>query len=67
MVTTRRGTNTAGRSTFSARVQRRMQNARRMIPRTWIKRYRPTDPHHRHRIDDEQPKTQRVTTYTRRA
>lgn len=44
-----------------ARPAARMQRARR-----WIKRYRPTDPHRRHRLPDDQPKTVQVRTYTRR-
>lgn len=41
----------------------RRHNAAR---RQWRKQYRPTDPYHRHRLHDNQPKTQRVTSYTRR-
>lgn len=32
----------------------------------WIKRYKPSDTSHRHRIPDRQPKTTRVVSYTRR-
>lgn len=32
----------------------------------YVKRYRPGDPHHRHRIEDNQPKTQQVVSYRRR-
>ena len=32
----------------------------------WRKRYRPTDHAKRHRLRDDQPKTQRVRAYTRR-
>lgn len=39
----------------------RMQRARR-----WIKRYRPTDRTKRHRLEDDQPKEEEVTSYTRR-
>lgn len=39
----------------------RMQASRR-----WIKRYRPADTAHRHRIEDDQPKSERVTSYVRR-
>lgn len=41
--------------------------ARTQQSRRWIKRYRPRDTAHRHRIDDDQPKTQRVISYVRRA
>ena len=34
--------------------------------RRWIKRYRHRDIYHRHRLDDDQPKTERVTSYVRR-
>ena len=40
---------------------RRMQRARR-----WIKQYRPNDHAKRHRLNDDQPKTQHVISYTRR-
>lgn len=40
----------------------RMQGARR-----WTRRYRPNDTARRHRLEDDQPKTQRVVSYTRRA
>lgn len=43
------------------RTRSRMQGARR-----WPKNYRPTDPGHRHRIEDDQPKEQRVVSYYRR-
>jgi len=62
MVTTRRGTDTRQALPYSLRVQQRMANARR----TWVKRYRPADWTKRHRIDDDQPKTTRVISYTRR-
>ena len=39
----------------------RLRRARR-----WIKRYKPSDTSHRHRIHDRQPKTTHVTSYTRR-
>lgn len=35
--------------------------------RRWIRRYKDTDTSHRHRLEDRQPKTQQVRTYTRRA
>lgn len=66
MVSTRSGTNTSGRSTFSARVQARMAGARRSQPRTWAKQYRPSDTSKRHRLHDDQPKEQRVVSYMRR-
>jgi hypothetical protein len=34
--------------------------------RQWIKRYRPRDTAHRHRLNDSQPKQEVVRTYTRR-
>lgn len=34
--------------------------------RRWVKRYKPQDTAHRHRIEDSQPKTQHVISYTRR-
>lgn len=39
----------------------RMRRARR-----WIKRYRPNDITHRHRLHDAQPRTQHVVAYDRR-
>jgi hypothetical protein len=48
-------------SNRSSPVTPRMQTARR-----WTKRYRPSDPHKRHRLDDDQPKTQQVVSYRRR-
>ena len=39
----------------------RMRRARR-----WIKRYRPNDVAHRHRLEDDQPKAQQVHAYIRR-
>lgn len=33
---------------------------------TWNKQYRPTDDSHRHRLDDEQEKTEEVVAYKRR-
>lgn len=39
----------------------RMRRARR-----WVKRYKPNDTAHRHRISDRQPKTQQVVSYMRR-
>lgn len=32
----------------------------------WVKRYRPRDTSHRHRIKDRQPKSQQVSGYNRR-
>ena len=32
----------------------------------WVKRYRPRDTAHRHRLDDDQPKEEVVRTYRRR-
>ena len=40
----------------------RMESARR-----WTKRYRPSDWSRRHRLEDDQPKRQRVVSYVRRA
>lgn len=40
--------------------------AQRERIRQWIKRYRPRDVNKRHRLPDEQPKTERVVTYKRR-
>lgn len=54
------------RSQYQAWLQERMQNSRRGLGRQWRKRYKVTDPSHRHRIPDEQPKTTRVVSYTRR-
>ena len=34
--------------------------------RRFRKMYRPTDVAHRHRLEDRQPKTQRVVSYVRR-
>lgn len=35
-------------------------------PKTFEKRYRPTDWAHRHRLEDAQKKTEKVVSYTRR-
>lgn len=43
----------------------RRRRARQAIQQ-YQKRYRPNDTHHRHRIDDDQPKRTRVVSYTRR-
>lgn len=51
MVTTRRGTNTRGRSTNPGRIKRA---------------YKPNDPCHRHRKKDNSAKSVSVTTYKRR-
>lgn len=55
----------AARAAWRAQQQQqatgRLQQARR-----WIKRYRPTDPYHRHRLEDDQPKSQHVAAYSRR-
>lgn len=32
----------------------------------WVKRYKPSDMAHRHRLKDRQPKTEQVTSYSRR-
>lgn len=40
--------------------------ARMMTSRRWNKQYRPSDPYHRHRLEDDQPKEQRVVSYMRR-
>lgn len=63
MVATRRMMAMAGRRPIPAdsNIGRRMHRARR-----WTKRYRPTDIYKRHRIYDDQPKTQRVAAYSRR-
>jgi len=45
--------------------QRRPARARQSLS-AWRKRYRPTDPHKRHRLPDRQPKTKVVRTYVRR-
>lgn len=37
-----------------------------MRRRRWIKRYKPSDVAHRHRLKDRQPKTETVTSYSRR-
>lgn len=42
--------------------QQRMRSSRR-----WIKRYKPHDTAHRHRLEDDQEKEVRVTGYTRRS
>lgn len=34
--------------------------------RRWVKRYKPSDTAHRHRLKDRQPKTETVTSYSRR-
>lgn len=34
--------------------------------RRWVKRYKPTDHAHRHRLNDRQPKSETVRTYQRR-
>jgi hypothetical protein len=34
--------------------------------RRWRKRYKPSDVSHRHRLQDRQPKSVRVISYTRR-
>jgi hypothetical protein len=44
-----------------AQARLRMRGSRR-----WIRRYRPNDHARRHRLPDNQPKTQRVISYTRR-
>lgn len=61
MVTTRSQHRRAGTQPLAAQPLDRMRNSRR-----WIKRYKPTDTSHRHRLSDRQPKTQTVTSYTRR-
>ena len=38
----------------------------RNVIRQWIKRYRPNDTVHRHRLNDDQPKDEIVHTYRRR-
>ena len=55
----------ARRMRENARTPQRMQDVRYSY--RWTKRYRPTDVNKRHRLEDEQPKTQRVTSYTRRS
>lgn len=39
---------------------------RRRRQQEWIKRYKASDTSKRHRLKDNQPKTQRVVSYTRR-
>ena len=41
-------------------------NRRQFARRTWPRNYRQSDLSKRHRIKDTQPKTERVTSYTRR-
>ena len=59
MVVTRNQARMAG-----VRPSRGLDRIRRS--RRWIKRYRPTDWAKRHRLRDEQPKTQQVSAYSRR-
>lgn len=42
-------------------------NMRLARARRWIKRYRPRDVYHRHRLPDRQPRDQLVHTYRRRS
>lgn len=37
-----------------------------MRRRTWVKRYKPSDTAHRHRLSDTQPKEEEVSGYRRR-
>lgn len=50
------------RALQASMAQQRMRSARR-----WIKRYKPTDTAHRHRLHDEQDKDVQVTSYRRRS
>ena len=52
----------ASNHSHQSRASERMQGARR-----FIKRYKPHDVAHRHRIEDEQDKDVQVTSYTRRS
>lgn len=62
MVVTRRQRAMAGQPLMQAQPEiQRMRRARR-----WVKRYKPTDTAHRHRLPDSQPKTQQVVSYYRR-
>lgn len=60
MVNTRRNYALAGATPHAG--MERIRRARR-----WIKRYKPTDHSHRHRLRDGQRKNVRVTSYTRRS
>lgn len=62
MVVTRRQAALAGvRPVPASNWIDRMRRSRR-----WIKRYKPSDTAKRHRLEDRQPKTQQVVSYTRR-
>jgi hypothetical protein len=43
-----------------------LSDAQQERVRQWIKRYGPNDHAHRHRLPDDQPKSVRVISYTRR-
>lgn len=48
----------------SEAMEQLMQRARRQ---RWIKRYKPHDTAHRHRLEDDQDKDVHVTSYSRRS
>lgn len=56
----------AAQARSASRPTPRVSRSRMNSSRRWIKRYRPNDISKRHRIQDDQPKTEAVSSYTRR-